>query len=453
MLGDRLVQLTLLTQGATEVAVGRGAARADGRCGSEEANRLLGLLHGLLMQLGLRQTEINPEIVGLGAASTLKQGPRLLTITLIKYCQGEYDQAHRRLSTQPLLIVGELTQQLRVLPSELSPYLVPPGIRVCHFGRSKQQQARRVAHPPGKTENVSPIVNERGELDWRRPVRDPPSRLLRAELVRVDSEFLEGPLILLVGPFPVPVIAHVPSYCFQFLQQLAITLECRGTLLSRGPLSLQAGQYDGDPFSQRVIGLTLVQGALSPLGRPHGIGPLRQVNSPCLLSLTAKAGCLRQRLGDHPCRRQEPRRPLPREVGPPTADNAGGEEDRRRQSDGNPPPFPFLFSTGLGFHSRQFSLSQSILDSGQVGRDSSGDNAGVAWSLVPVSGQAIAGQGDQLGIGVAGVEPVQGVGQGTLRGVLAHLLPGFASERRLARQDLAEDRAQAKDVGALVDLV
>jgi hypothetical protein len=117
-----------------------------------------------------------------------------------------------------------------------------------------------------------------------------------------------------------------------------------------------------------------------------------------------------------------------------------------------PPPYQFFFRTGLGFHARQLSASQSILDSRQVGRDSSGDNAGVSRSLLTVGSQAIAGQGDQLGIGAAGVEPVQGVGQRALRGVLAHLIPSFASERRLARQDLAEDRAQAEHISSLVEL-
>ena len=67
--------------------------------------------------------------------------------------------------------------------------------------------------------------------------------------------------------------------------------------------------------------------------------------------------------------------------------------------------------------------------------------------------QAVLGQGDQLGLGPAGVQPGQGVGRVAPRRLAEDLARGPAREGRLAGEDLAEDRAQREDVGPLVDPV
>ena len=78
---------------------------------------------------------------------------------------------------------------------------------------------------------------------------------------------------------------------------------------------------------------------------------------------------------------------------------------------------------------------------------------GVARPVLRLARQAVLRQGDQLGVGPAGVQPGQGVGR-VARGRLAEdLAGGAARERRLAGEDLAEDRAQREDVGPLVDPV
>ncbi len=67
--------------------------------------------------------------------------------------------------------------------------------------------------------------------------------------------------------------------------------------------------------------------------------------------------------------------------------------------------------------------------------------------------QAVAGDGDQLGVGAAGVQAGAGVGQVAQRRLAEDLARGAAEEGRAAGEDLAEDRAQREDVGALVDPV
>ncbi len=67
--------------------------------------------------------------------------------------------------------------------------------------------------------------------------------------------------------------------------------------------------------------------------------------------------------------------------------------------------------------------------------------------------QAILRQGDQLGVGPAGVEPGRCVGQVAQRRLALDLAGRAAQERRLAGEDLAEDRAQGEDIGPLVDPV
>ena len=51
-----------------------------------------------------------------------------------------------------------------------------------------------------------------------------------------------------------------------------------------------------------------------------------------------------------------------------------------------------------------------LLHARQVGRDPLGHDAGVARPVLGLDRQAVLGQGDQLGLGPAAVQPRQGVG-------------------------------------------
>ena len=60
---------------------------------------------------------------------------------------------------------------------------------------------------------------------------------------------------------------------------------------------------------------------------------------------------------------------------------------------------------------RQLGLAQPALDAREVGRQPRQDHARVARPVLRRGGQARPRQGDQLGVGPAGVEPVERVGQ------------------------------------------
>ena len=89
-------------------------------------------------------------------------------------------------------------------------------------------------------------------------------------------------------------------------------------------------------------------------------------------------------------------------------------------------PPPLLDRPRLGHGPLALGRPQPLLHAGQVGRDPLGHDAGVARPVLRLGGQAVPGQGDQLGVGPAAVEPGQGVGQVAARRLAVDLAPSPA---------------------------
>src|SRR4029078_4912448 len=81
------------------------------------------------------------------------------------------------------------------------------------------------------------------------------------------------------------------------------------------------------------------------------------------------------------------------------------------------------------------------------------DLRGVSRPTGGLGGEAIATEREELGLRPAGLQPSQDFREIASRRPVADLMAIAAEERRLAGEDLAEDRAQGEDVGPLVDLV
>ncbi len=78
---------------------------------------------------------------------------------------------------------------------------------------------------------------------------------------------------------------------------------------------------------------------------------------------------------------------------------------------------------------------------------------GVARAVVGLATEHLLRQRDQVAVGPAGVEPRERRGDVASRGLADDLAGGAAAERRLAGQDLAEDRAEREHVAPLVERV
>ena len=116
--------------------------------------------------------------------------------------------------------------------------------------------------------------------------------------------------------------------------------------------------------------------------------------------------------------------------------------------------FPRFFSSSArAFASalRQLGLAQAVLDPRQVRREPRDDRPGIARTVAGLDGQAGLRQGQEVGVGAARVQPAQRVGRVAPRGLDRQLLARPADVGGTAGEDLAEDRAQAEDVGPLVD--
>ena len=112
-------------------------------------------------------------------------------------------------------------------------------------------------------------------------------------------------------------------------------------------------------------------------------------------------------------------------------------------------PQPLLPGPGA----RQLGVHQPFLHATQIGRDVGGDLPGVTGSVEGRRRQAPTGDGDQLELGPASVEPGAGIAKGGPGGQLLDVVRGAAHVGRLAAQDFAEDGAQPEDVSSLVEPV
>ena len=101
--------------------------------------------------------------------------------------------------------------------------------------------------------------------------------------------------------------------------------------------------------------------------------------------------------------------------------------------------------------SRQLGGPQSLLHTDKMGCHPARDFARVSRAPIPLGGQAASDQAGQLGVGRAGIEPAQGVGQVAPPSLGADLFPGRSREGGAAGQDLAQDRTQPEHVGSFVN--
>ena len=89
-------------------------------------------------------------------------------------------------------------------------------------------------------------------------------------------------------------------------------------------------------------------------------------------------------------------------------------------------PPPFLDGLGDGHGTLALGRLHPLLHARQVGRDPPGHDRGVAGPVRRLEGQAVPGQGDQLALRSAAVQPRQGVGRDA-RHRLAKDLHGVAA--------------------------
>ena len=202
-------------------------------------------------------------------------------------------------------------------------------------------------------------------------------------------------------------------------------------------------------------------GASPPAGpKPTGRAPRRSGPGPPgalpagdVLALCAGLVAQQRRLGQQPVGPRGAGLPPLQLVGEGQATEGRQRQQRRGQAELEPAPPPLLGGSGLGAGPLDLGGAEPLLHAGQVRRDPLADGPGVARPVGRLGGQAVAGQGHQLGVGPAGVEPSQGLGRVAAGGLALGLGRGPAGERGRAGQDLAEDRAQGEDVGPLVHRV
>ena len=115
-------------------------------------------------------------------------------------------------------------------------------------------------------------------------------------------------------------------------------------------------------------------------------------------------------------RRLHAGRALVRQPQPAAAAQGRQGEQRRGQAGHEQATLALLGGAGLGPRLGQLGLPEPLLHAGQVGGQGGDDHARVPRPVLRRGGQAGLRQRDQLGLGAAGVEPGQGLGQvGPLR--------------------------------------
>ncbi len=291
-----------------------------------------------------------------------------------------------------------------------------------------------------------PVVEEGRHLDHHRlglPPQ-PTGELGRLEGVEVQPRVAEGGGVGGVGALGADVVLIGPDLD-QLLPQPGAALG----LLQAG-LDLAAQGLDLRPLS------------LGPLQRRQGVAPRAGI-----AGLATGPVAQRRGLGEH---LGEPRGPLLvllEQVGEGEPARGGQHQQRGRQPDLEPPGAPLdpgalvglgggvgglLGAGGLG-GAGELGGAEAVLHAGEIRRDPLGHRAGVPRAVLCLARQAVLRDGDQLGVGPAGAQAGRRVGQVAQRRLAEDLARGAAQEGRLAGEDLAEDRAQREDVGALVDPV
>ena len=240
------------------------------------------------------------------------------------------------------------------------------------------------------------------------PGGDPGAGLGGAERVDVDPVVAEGLGVLGVGPGPVGVDAEVGVDLGEPLDHPAVLLDrarpgrARGR--SRPSGSATRLRRSGPPSPRASSASARLAASIASAQRASLAGRRRP-------GLVAEAVGLVERLVDlaapsprpGPPARARPRSSRPRRAGP------GRGPTRPGRPSG--PPVPLLGGPGLGLGLGQLGLAEPPLHAGQVAGERGGDHARVPRPVLRRGGQARLRQRDQLGVGAAGVEPGEGVGQ------------------------------------------
>ena len=150
-----------------------------------------------------------------------------------------------------------------------------------------------------------PVVEIGGQLDGRRPRRDPRPGLLPLGRDQIEPGCEEGGAITRNGPLRVTWSGESAMDPLQRLQQLPVDQHPAGVFLDVGPPSLDLGPNRGDPIAEQGVGFARLHQVTRPihLGQRHG--PFRQV-VPGRAGLALVPDRLVERLVDRPCRRGEP---------------------------------------------------------------------------------------------------------------------------------------------------
>ena len=304
------------------------------------------------------------------------------------------------------------------------------------------------------------MVEVRGQLDDHRrgPAPEPIGRFGHAQGIEVQLGGAERLGVGRVGRFRAGILlvgADVDQRLPQRRVALGVAQAGRGLVLEPvepvARLGRDAGgvvldllhRRQGRAPADRVVGLVagLVEQGRGPAQQPlHGRG--------ARLPLVRDVGERQAAQGGH---RQQARPPGP-------SCGAGGTAPRRRGPASSAGRSAARASSRLGAAS---SRGPSAARASSAARAAPARPPGTTTAARPrppasrgrSSGSAARqarARAEQLGVGAAGVQPGEGVGQVAARGLALDLAGTAAGEGGPAGEDLAEDRAQGEDVGPLV---
>ena len=180
---------------------------------------------------------------------------------------------------------------------------------------------------------------------------------------------------------------------------------CRSTASSAARSSTCLRSAGSTPGSSRSRAFSAATAASSQ-------GPRSPTAAPCARPRSRVASWSAS--VDPPGRFPHPLQPL--ELDPPPAGAAqhAGQEHGGGQGGGQPPRPPLGGRLGLGLLRAgalggpgQLGLAQPLLHAGQVGGHALGDHSRIGRPVLGIGGQAVAGQGQELAVGPAALQPGQ----------------------------------------------
>jgi len=284
---------------------------------------------------------------------------------------------------------------------------VPPGVGIRCLGdgdevlRPRPIGIARVRIPADE----SPLVERVGEFGGNPACPEAGAGLRRIELVDVDAVLAENRGILRIRPAQIEVDGDIGMDRGEPVDHAAV-LELRLRQVSL----VGDGRYEVlDLAAQLGIDLAPAQQRPRSLDRLGRLDPPGQLALGSRPGLAEQQGCRVHRPGHIVGRRFRPGRAVASHPGP-AADSQGHQGDQRRgQADRQDSALALLGGARLGLSLSQLGRLHPLLHAGDVARQGCGDHARVPRPVFRGRGQARLRNSNQFALGVAGVEPGQGL--------------------------------------------